>query len=356
MDLHSKNSSGHPWRVLGSIVLVITVLFAWSMSPAWADSDKRIVKVMTRNMDAGTDFLYFFGGYSFSDALTNTFVEITTNDFSGRAARLADEIASEQPYLISLQEVTLWQFVLTTGSFEADQLTLLLAALAARNLHYEVVASQNLTDITIPLSEGEFFHFLDRNAVLARSDLQRSELALSNIQTQIYKASINPIPTLPSVVQLNGWISLDAKIRGKSICFYSTHLESQIDSSDKTQERQARELIHVMRQCKLPVVLAGDFNSDAAHTGIGPDQTPTAGLIVAAGYQDVWSALHPRNLGLTWPLYFEDFLANGPVAPFERIDLIFVRDLTILDAQLTGTTLPYASDHAGVVSTLRIDK
>ncbi len=353
MFFRTRNNAGHLWYVLGPMLLVVTILLTWSMSPAWADSDKRIVKVMTRNMDAGTDFLYFFF-YPFDVALTETVAEVSANDFSGRAARLADEIATEQPYLISLQEVTLWQYILPAGSIDvADQLNLLVAALATRNLHYEVVASQDLTNITIPLSATEYFHFLDRNVVLARSDLKQSELDLSNIQMGIYEARIEPIP---GFLQINGWISVDAKIRGKSIRFFSTHLESAIAPDDMTQLFQASELISIMQQCKLPIVLAGDFNSDAEHTGNWTDQTPTVDWIVSAGYQDVWSATHPGDPGLTWPLFFEDFLANIQVVPLERIDLIFVRDLTILDAQMTGFVPPYGSDHAGVVSTLRIDK
>jgi endonuclease/exonuclease/phosphatase family metal-dependent hydrolase len=353
MFLSSRNNAGQLWRVLGSVLLVITILLSWSLSPAWADSDKRIVKVMTRNMDAGTDFLYF--SLDPPNALADTLAEISTSNFPARAALIADEIAREQPYLISLQEVTLWQFILP--GYEptdlADQLNLLVAALAARNLHYEVIASQDLTDITVPLPTGWLFRFLDRNVVLARSDLKQAELALSNIQTGIYEATIQPIPTLP-FVEVNGWISVDAKIRGKSIRFFSTHLESITAPDDITQELQAIELIKIMNRCKLPVVLAGDFNSDADHTNHWYDQTPTADSIVSAGYQDVWSATHPGDLGLTWPFYSEDSVPYP--APLERIDLNFARDLTILDAHLTGIIPPYGSDHAGVVSTLRIDK
>ena len=356
MFLSSRNNAGRLWSVLGSMLLVITILLAWSLSPAWADSDKRIVKVMTRNMDAGTDLLYFFVEL-LDAALADTLAEISASNFPVRAALIADEIAREQPYLISLQEVTLWQFILpgyeSTGL--ADQLNLLVAALAARNLHYEVIASQDLTDITVPLPTGWLFRFLDRNVVLARSDLKQAELALSNIQTGIYEARIQPIPAL-GFFEINGWISVDAKIRGKSIRFFSTHLESAISQTDYTQMYQAIELITIMQRCKLPVILAGNFNSDADHTGNWYDQTPTADWIMSAGYQDVWSATHaPGDLGLTWPFYSEDSVPY-PAAPLERIDLIFARDLTILDAHLTGITYPYGSDHAGVVSTLMIDK
>ncbi|MGZ3595069.1 MAG: hypothetical protein ACXWMV_06340, partial [Syntrophales bacterium] len=76
MFLRSMNNAGTRWRVLGSILLVLVILLSWSLSPAWADSDKRIVKVMTRNMDAGTDLLYFFF-YPLDFALAETLKEIS---------------------------------------------------------------------------------------------------------------------------------------------------------------------------------------------------------------------------------------------------------------------------------------
>jgi endonuclease/exonuclease/phosphatase family metal-dependent hydrolase len=194
--------------------------------------------------------------------------------------------------------------------------------------------------------------FLDRNVILARTDLKQSELALSNVRSGIYLARITPVPGFPEV--LNGWISLDAKIRGKSLRFFNTHLESPISSADDTQVRQGLELIAILGQSKLPVLLAGDFNSDASGLKIGPDQTPTAAMIVEAGYADAWQTLHPGELGLTWPLYLEDIFA-GPSSPFERIDLIFARDLEILDVEVVGNIPPFASDHEGVVATLRIE-
>ena len=110
-----------------------------------------------------------------------------------------------------------------------------------------------------------------------------------------------------------------------------------------------------MGQSRLPVILAGDFNSDASGLGIGPDQTPTADMIVEAGYDDTWQTLYAPQLGLTWPLYLEDIYA-GPSSPFERIDLIFARDLEILDVAVVGNNPSFPSDHSGVVATLQIEK
>jgi endonuclease/exonuclease/phosphatase family metal-dependent hydrolase len=229
-------------------------------------------------------------------------------------------------------------------------------ALAARHQRYEIVASQDLTDIAAPLTfveEGPSLRFLDRNAILARTDLKHSELTLSNVRSGIYEAKIAPVLGFPE--ELNGWISVDAKIRGKSLRFFGTHLEAAIDLEDDTQVLQGLELIAIMGQSKIPVILAGDFNSDASGLGEGPDQTPTAAMIVEAGYDDTWQTLHPDDLGLTWPLYLEDINA-GPSEPFERIDLIFARNLEIVDVEVVGNNEPFPSDHAGVVATLRIEK
>ena len=97
-----------------------------------------------------------------------------------------------------------------------------------------------------------------------------------------------------------------------------------------------------MGQSNLPVILAGDLNSDASGLGVGPDQTPTAAMIVDAGYADAWETLHPGEPGFTWPLYLEDILVVYPVGLFlERIDLVFSRNLEILDVAVVGDNSPF---------------
>jgi endonuclease/exonuclease/phosphatase family metal-dependent hydrolase len=344
-------------KVLKMTILVLAVVSTLIVSPAWADSDKRIVRVMTQNMDAGTDLLYFFVADPFT-ATELTYSELLATDFIGRTDLLAAQIESQQPYLISLQEVTLWQTIHLTGeitSTVADQLDLLMDALAARHLHYAVVASQDLTDIAAPLPGDDYLRFLDRNVILARTDLKQSEMALSNSRSGIYVARIAPVEGFPEA--LNGWLSVDAKIRGKSLSFFCTHLETAIAPDDFTQYLQGLELMAITGQSKLPVILAGDFNSDASGFGIGPDQTPTAAMIVGAGYTDAWQTLYPAEPGFTWPLYLEDVYVGYPVNLFsERIDLIFSRNLGIQDVEIVGNQEPFPSDHAGVVATLQVEK
>lgn len=343
-------------RAFGVLFVAVVLLVGVAVSPAAADSDKRVVKVMTYNMDAGTDFVYFFALPS-AEAFQATVTELEASDFAGRAGRLADTIAAEKPYVISLQEVTVWDYVTDTGErvqLLADQLQLLNAALQERQLPYQVVVVQPLTNLYLPLGNGVNFHFLDRNVILARTDLTQAELALSNVQSGVYAATIEP---LPGFAQVNGWMSVDAKIRGKSVRVFGTHLETLTSETDQTQMLQGLELIGIMDQSPYPVVLAGDFNSDASGLGYVPqDQTPTASWIVNAGYADCWTVWHAPYEGLTWPLYWEDIYVGSPQGPLERIDLIFAKGLEVLDANVVGTEAPFPSDHAGVVTTLLIDK
>ena len=335
----------------------LAVLLCLATPAGWAASDKRVVKVMTRNMDAGTDLLYVAGA-GLAGVLP-TYLEIKDVDFSNRADLLAAEIEAQEPYLISLQEATRWLAVSTvdpTKNISIDQLDLLMSALAARGQHYEVVAVNKLSDMTLPVDPGVdptfLLQFTDRDVILARSDLKQSELDISNIRINRYQTILQfPVPgTTPTlyVPILRGWISADVKIRGKQLRFVNTHLES---FHAGIQGAQALELLEAMNQTNLPVVLAGDFNSNADQVGVVyPDDTPTYALILSAGYKDVWSELRPGDSGYTWPLFFEDPVSS--TYPFERIDLIFERNMTMLDIQPTGTTFPFASDHAGVVATL----
>ena len=349
--MHSPKGATFHFKTLA---VLLAVLFTLISPQAWAKGSEPVVKVMTQNMDAGTDLLFFFVE-PLPAAIQDTYAEISVNDFRGRANLLADEIAAQQPYLISLQEVTLWQTIAATHKRHtlADQLELLMEALQDRHQAYEIVASQDLTDIMAPLGDGSYLRFLDRNVILARTDLKGSELSLSNVRSGIYEARIAPVPGFPAAI--NGWVSVDARIRGNRLRFFDTHLETAISPLDDTQVRQGEELIGVLDQSPFPVILAGDFNSDASGLGLGPDQTPTAGMIASAGYDDAWTALNAPDQGLTWPLFGEDIFIGNPQEK-ERIDLIFVRDFNVQEIEVTGTEEPFPSDHAGVVATLELEE
>ena len=336
------------------MISLVLVLCLGTLGAARAASDKRTLKVMTQNMDAGTDLQWLLL-LPVPQSVDKTYQEITTSDIPGHAALLADDIASEQPDLVSLQEVTLWR----TGSSPAtaedvlyDQLDLLLDALRARHQHYHKVAVVSLTDAALPMSSGLFLRFTDRNAVLARSDLRQSELELSNVRTHRFQATVNFL----GIPIVSGWITAEAKVRGKSLRFAATHLQSTtgLPQLIPVQIAQTDELIQALAGSRIPVVLAGDFNSNAVPNGF--DNTDAYAHILQADFTDTWQALHPGDPGMTWPLFFEDALSGTPIVPFERIDLIFERGLDTLGVERVGhTTPPFASDHLGVQATVLLE-
>lgn len=115
-----------------------------------------------------------------------------------------------------------------------------------------------------------------------------------------------------------------------------------------------------VQQDDLPVVLAGDFNSDASGNPDAVDKPDSVALLTQAGFTEAWHALHPNDPGYTWPLFLEDYFPappfTSPAVPFERIDLIFVRGpVEIRSVKQTGLVVPYGFDHAGVVATLKLE-
>ncbi len=330
-----------------------------------------LVTVMTRNMDAGTDMNYILAATdqtSFVLGMAATLAEIKASDFAGRAALLADEIAVAHPDLIALQEVTLWRTgpIMQPPATEilADQLDLLMAALAKRKLHYAIVAVQSLMDAEAPVpTELIDLRITDRDVILARTDLPRSQFDLSNAQTHRYQAEFTfGSPILGELVIPRGWMTVDVEVLKSRFRFVNTHLESvypSVPESAQLQAAEVNELLAALADPGMPVVLAGDFNANAEP---GPEHTGSVETIQAAGYVDAWKWVNLGDPGYTWPLFGEDQL-SGPTTPNERIDLIFTggeiqrffgRDPNVVSAVRTGVNPPRSSDHAGVVVILRL--
>ncbi len=368
MSHRTENWAGCPWRILGSVSLILALMLCWSLAPAWAQNN-RSIKVMTQNMDAGTDLGFVFASEDPIVGAQLTLQEITIQSkIPERAQRLAAEIAAAKPDLISLQEVTTWAILtaVSPGVYETevkyDQLALLTDALAELGQTYTVVDIQPLTQAVAPLDElySQLLSFNDSNVILARTDGKGSGLSISNPMKEYY---VNHFE-FNGFTERMGWMSVDVNFQGKSIRFFNTHLTSTsafFPEMAEIQVAQGGELIEVLDASALPVILAGDFNSDASDLRIGPDLTDTAGNIKAAGYTEVWGALHLPDLGLTWPRYREDIYPIPTfqviAQPTERIDLVFAKGVTPLHIERTlRANPPLASDHVGILATLRFDK
>lgn len=311
------------------------------------------VRVMTRNLDEGTDFGYIklaaAGLMSFSDAVGATYTEVLSSDVCGRAARIADEIAATEPDLVSVQEAAVWTGPVTVncpGAASAttiDAEAALLTRLSADGTPYVVVRAQDEFDSSVLGLAPPGLSFLDRDVLLARVE-PAVQLTLANIVSAHYSTLV-PLLGVPI---LRGWISADATVRGRTARVISTHLESFFQP---VQEAQAMELAAGPANTALPVIVAGDLN-----TGPGSDQVATYDwLTTTGGFSDTWSITQPRDPGFTDAWYTEDPLA--PSTPSERIDLVLVRGLTMTSAPKdyqVGNEVPHPSDHDGVVATVPI--
>jgi len=329
------------------------------------------ITIMTQNMDAGTDLTYaVYGLLGYIDLPTGvelTYQEIQATNIPRRAAMLAAQVAKKQPQLIGLQEVTLWRTgatAETATNVVVDQLDCLLRALAADGVPYDIVAVNRVTDLALPKASGGFLRFTDQDVLLVRSDLHAPAFHLSDVHSEIFDS----VYSLGGLQVPSGWISVMVHSENRHLRLITTHLQSPVEgdpTANTVQVAQAQQLLDEVRNSTVPVVISGDFNSDAilGVNGPGPDNTSTAALIQAAGYVDTWS-LAGYGPGQTWPFYLQDQFPPPPFfgtsLPYERIDLIFSQGLHVVAVERilapgpSTKSWPYfASDHAGVMATLQ---
>jgi endonuclease/exonuclease/phosphatase family metal-dependent hydrolase len=314
---------------------------------------------MTRNLYLGTDLKPIFAAPSqlaLFAAVGAGWAQVQANDFPGRAGALADEIAAAKPDLVGLQEAALFRTDVPADgpatpaeTVALDFLDLLVGALADRGLHYEVVSVFTGTDAELPagVPPARDVRLTDRVAVLARTDEKTADLKLSNARTGTYAAEL-AVPTVAGPIAIpRGWVSVDVKIRGAEFRFVTTHLEA---FSPPARNAQAAELLGSPTATDLPVVLVGDMNS-----GPGAD-LGAYGILVGGGFQDAWNG----GDGLTC-CHAAD-LANPSPTLTKRIDLVLSKGgFETVSADVVGESSSdrtsnglWPSDHAGVVTTLRI--
>jgi endonuclease/exonuclease/phosphatase family metal-dependent hydrolase len=341
-----------------SMMLLLTPV---SLATQGVGSD-RPLKVLTRNMYVGTDFGPILTATSFDQfvqEVAEAYVNVQVSNIPERAAALAKEIEVSHPQLIGLQEVGVWRTGPLFGpanNVTYDALQSLLDALESRGLHYYPVAVLKEFEAEAPSALGIQIGFTDRDVILARSDLDSSELKLSNVQAQHFQLNLPfTSPILGTLVIPRGWLAIDGKFRGKPFRFINTHLES---FHLGIQAAQSAELMDGPANTDLPVVIVGDLNTESP-TG-DPNQNLGYQIIAGAGFADAWIISHPNDSGFTWALHGDDPFT--PTVPTQRLDLVFVRGhLAIFETTLIGNTLGdvtpsglWPSDHAGVLSVINL--
>jgi endonuclease/exonuclease/phosphatase family metal-dependent hydrolase len=349
------------WRA--SFIATVAAALIGVGAPFTTSADsQRFVTVMTRNVDEGTDLDFILAAGSFDEllvAVAETYQEVVDSNIPERAAALAREIRDAQPDVVGLQEVTQWRTGPLGGPADNvafDLLQSLLDELDGLGLHYEAVAVVDDFDFELPSALGIDVARTDRDVLLARTDLKTSGFKLVNVQARVFDTKLEIDTLFGHIVVPAGWISADVKIRGKQFRIVTTHLDNL---APPVRLAQAGELLQGPANTELPVVLIGDFNSDAG--SIYPDLNGAYLLLRSSGFWDAWAKVHPGDPGFTWPLHDEDPFTPSST-PNQRIDLVLFRGLDRpLSAQLIGNETSdltpsglWPSDHAGLVVTLRL--
>ena len=326
------------------VVLAVSSVYASASTP---------VKVMTYNVDEGTDFATIIAvltssnptAAQFQQAVLATENEVITSNPLGRAALIAGEIAAANPDFVGLQEAAHWTF----GDTQIDLLQLILAYLP----NYTAVVTVPEFQINIPGLVG----FMDREAILVRTD-EPSVLQIVRTGQGHYAVQI-PLPALPPYLAASsitrGWGYVDARMNGTPFRFITTHLEDGTNSTSPlfayVQALQEIQLVYSPALTILPVIIGGDFNT-VANEPSNPTFA-TYSFMLGNGFRDAWRTVNPSLPGLTC---CEELLTDPSFDLTQRLVQIFMRNhVTPTGAQVVGDQLDvdantWPSDHAAVVA------
>jgi endonuclease/exonuclease/phosphatase family metal-dependent hydrolase len=348
-------------------LLILTIC----LSPSNAlseNNDQGAVRIMTYNLNEGTDYQEALGALLFNPAQFPAAVQLTIDNVRAtnppaRMAALALQIAGKQPELVGVQEATQWRTSGDCGNSivpEFDLLQSLLDDLLKAGQHYRAIAVTTEFDFIGPTPSGGCVRATNRDAILAREDLAAGEFRLSNIQTANYHNALTFETVVGPVSIVRGWASVDVKFRGQDFRFITTHLEDGTGGFPFSayQQLQVGELLQGLANTGLPVAIAADFNATANNPS-----SPSYGayqLLVGSGLADEWLLAESSSPGLTCcqtPL-----LTNTTSALSDRIDLVFgsssfvVRGAEVIGAAPSNVApnVYWASDHAGVFAKLKI--
>jgi Endonuclease/Exonuclease/phosphatase family len=345
------------------------------------------VAVMTRNLYLGADLTPAIGAKSLPELVAangKILNEVTANDFPTRAEGLAEEILSEHPDLVGLQEVALWRTAppslapLQTGpsatAVRYDYLQELLDELnpGKGKPEYEVVVVQQEFDFEAPADENGIpgdgnaaqgipdaeinGRLTMRDVIIAR---RGAGVQTWNEQGANFKALLKVKILTAELPVARGWTATDAKVRGSHpFRFVNTHLEA---FHPVVRAEQAGELVAAggPATSPLPVILLGDLNSDD-DTVAGADRLAYEALLAAGMVER--STNDPLSCCLDSSLLAEKAAeeAGAGLDDFNhQVDHVMTRDpkeVGLIHSTVTGLEPVngfWSSDHAGVFSALR---
>ena len=333
---------------------------------------------------------------------------VQATNFPARAKVLANEIASANPDVIGLQEVSIWRTGLpivcapdgsglpyinspVASTVVYDFLALLQTELVAKGLHYDVARQTQsfdaefcAVDPAVGPSSAIDVRWTDHDVILVRSGLSTQNPAGGLYATMVeFPISGTGDPGI-SVPDRRAWNVVEVQKNGQWYRIFETHLEVQEIPTPWPvpgylfQLGQAGELIATQVNPRgaanpMPTILLGDMNTQAEQpytsplratynflAGLAPfpdfgiaEFAPLVGTV--SPLADAWPVANPGQPGLTWG--FSGDLLTG--TPSQRIDLVLTwgaapASMTTFGGAdfTTGTPPLHASDHLGVAATV----
>jgi len=306
--------------------------------------------------------------------------EIQTTNFVERAEAIVDGIQAADAHIVALQEMSRFRtqspsnfnpFLPPDADTEAlNYVDILMDALDDRGLSYDLAFVTETWDVEVPYVNFSTGGVDDLRLTEMLVILVRSDVDWTNAMGDTYFAQL-PIPLggLVTIYKPSGWASVDITFKGLPYTFINTHLEPAdmggvlIPDLIDLQAYQLAELLMIAGSFENPVIMAGDFNSDADGS-----TTTTYQDVRDAGFVDAWLIGPPRGAGFTANQAPD--LLNATSGLFHRIDFIFYRDaFTQATGHFQGSVKAevlgeeqgdrtpsglWPSDHAGVAAALSV--
>ena len=233
-----------------------------------------------------------------------------------------------------------------------DFLPIFAEELIKRGLHYNLVDTLRLTDVTIPIPGFPVTvaaQYIDRDAMFARADVQ-----VDAVTTDTFAVSLQSIAT-----QTRGWIAADVQVHGKPWLVVGTHPAPTWVEAGKTPH--ITELLGAVAGATRPTIIAGDLN-------LLPNSAEYAQLS-AAGFVDLWTLRNGNSpLRATCCHGDDETLRDANDGLEKTIDYVMTRAIpgytvgpvqfTIFGDNLTERTATgmWPSDHAGLFAQLVLQK
>ncbi|HET7840431.1 MAG TPA: hypothetical protein VFM21_02435 [Terriglobia bacterium] len=326
---------------------------------------------MSYNVYEGADLTTAIGATTFEQLAADVgqmLANLQGTNPPARAMAVASQIGKAQPTLVGLQEVTEWRTCPATQDFSSctaaptvlyDLLNLVKNALQSQGSSYNEVGRVTANDLVAPTVIGgvpTLVFYTQRSAILARADIDPSELQVSNVQSSQFENYL-PLTILGQDFSVHrAWIAADVKFHDTSFRFIDTHLESFHPGINYLQGQEL--LDGPVAGTTLPVVIAMDSNSPA-NLPSDPFAITYANFL-GNGFEDSWTEANPGAAGLTCCQL--GTLLNPTSLVTTRVDLILLRgDLRANAAALFGgntadrTGGVWPSDHVGVAARLGSD-